>query len=238
MIQGAPPMSALATFLVVLKIWRTFRDPQNAYACNGRFSETSCLFITLSLPYIVFIVFLLVSLVLQIKVPQSLSANNGLYCTTYGISFRRYSVPSLSIIMLALMFGFEVAIAIRYYRSRRRIITSFPLAHRSTSLGLIIRIALFNLYLFVTFGASIVFLSGRTRPWPYMIQAAPFLLFATQKNVILAWCFWLKNKKAIPTRSDENMPPLRRAGDPSELDLSHIPISARDAASSPHPIPT
>jgi len=84
-----------------------------------------------------------------------------------------------------------VAIAIRYYLARRRIATSFPLAKRRTSLGLVIRISLFNAYLFVAFGcvpllwifapsllirhfcrASIVFLTGKLHPWPYMVQAA------------------------------------------------------------------
>ncbi|KIM47755.1 hypothetical protein M413DRAFT_22362 [Hebeloma cylindrosporum] len=184
MVQGAPPMTALATFLVVFKIWRTFKNPGQMSGPN-HCSESTTQFITISLPYVAFVVFVLISVVLQIKIPQSLTTANGLYCTTSGTPFRRWSVPILSIIMLALMIGFEVAIAIRYYLARRRIVTSFPLARRRTSLGLVIRISLFNVYLFVALGASVVFLTGKLQPWPYMIQAAlplmAFLLFASQK---------------------------------------------------------
>lgn len=189
-----------------------------------------CPFQTLSLPYVIFLIFLLISAVLQIRFPHTLDRSNGLYCTFSGITFRRWSVPIFSVLVLVLMIGFEIAIAVRYYSARRRIVTSFPLASRSTSLGLVIRITLFNMYLFVTFGASVVFLSGKLQAWAYMIQAAlplvAFLLFATQKNVILAWCIWRKKRKEM--HSDNSMPALRKPG-------TNVDMNINIAATTPGP---
>ncbi|KAJ3516090.1 hypothetical protein NLJ89_g1350 [Agrocybe chaxingu] len=202
MVHGAPPMAAFATFIVVFKasreqscfyshlnlsriqIWQTFRDPHGVWLGRS-WTDTQTLFITIILPYIVFFIFFIISVVLQDRNPEAVSPGNGLYCTVY-IPFRGWSVPMFSIVMLALMIGFEVAIGIRYYRSHKRIVTNFPLAPRTTSLGLVVRITLFNLYLFVTFCASIVFLTGkRNQSWPFMVQAAlplvAFLVFASQK---------------------------------------------------------
>ncbi|KAH9486510.1 hypothetical protein JR316_0000575 [Psilocybe cubensis] len=215
MLNGAPPMAGVGTFLVVFQIWRTFRDPISLRVYGGRqCSEKAALFVTLSLPYIVFILFTITSLVLQIKSPHTLDRSNGLYCTVTGLAFRRWSVPLSTVTILILMLGFEIAIAIRYYLARQRILNSFPLANRSTSRGLVIRISLFNIYLLITFGASVVFLSGAIQPWAYMVQAAlsmvAFVLFATQKNVFDAWCFWKKSNNE--THSDESVPALRKHG--------------------------
>ncbi|KAF9567029.1 hypothetical protein CPC08DRAFT_758652 [Agrocybe pediades] len=226
LINGTPTMSGVATFLVVFQIWRTFRDPLEQRVYRGRCgcSEKATLIIMLSLPYIVFFIFLIISIVLQIKFPDSLDRRNGLYCTIMGVPFRRWSVPMFSIALLLLMIVFESSIALRYYRARKRIVSSFPLAHRSTSRGLVIRISLFNLYLFVTFGASIVFVTGKAKAWPYMIQAGlplvAFLLFASQKNVLMAWCFWRKpSKERFSGDSDPPQPFNRTRSTETDVDL-------------------
>ncbi|PPQ67154.1 hypothetical protein CVT25_005755 [Psilocybe cyanescens] len=225
-LNGAPPMAGVGTFLVVFQIWRTIRDPISRRIYRGRqCSEKATLIVTISLPYIVFIIFSLVSAVLQVRTPHILDRTNGLYCTVTGVPFRRWSVPLSTVAILILMLGFETAIAIRYYLARRRIVNSFPLASRSTSLGLIIRISLFNVYLLVTFGASLVFLSGAIQPWAYMIQAGlsmvAFLLFATQKNVVLVWCFWRKNRKE--SHSDDSMLALQKHGPNGDVSVNLAP---------------
>ncbi|KAF9486294.1 hypothetical protein BDN70DRAFT_926559 [Pholiota conissans] len=231
-LQGTTPMVAIATFLLVFKTWRTFRDPFSP-------SARCILCFTLSVPYLVFILLLLISVGNQLAAPSTLNANNGLYCTTSGVPFRRYMIPIFSIILAALMIAFEIAIAVRYYRSRKRIITNFPLALRSTSLSLIIRLGLFNVYLFVTIGASSTFIAGRARAWAYMVQAAlplvAFILFATQRNILLTWCFWLK-RKYLPNRCEDNIPESRSIR-PSEsgIDLSYTPIHRRDVACNSQP---
>ncbi|CAA7265910.1 unnamed protein product [Cyclocybe aegerita] len=223
MVHGAPPMAAFATFIVVFKIWQTFRDPHGIWLGRS-WTDTQTLFITIILPYIVFFIFFVISVVLQDRNPEAVSPGNGLYCTVYA-PFRGWSVPMFSIMMLALMIGFEVAIGVHYYRSHKRIVTNFPLAPRTTSLGLVIRITLFNMYLFITFCASIVFLTGkRNQSWLFMVQAAlplvAFLVFASQKNVILSWCFWIDTRKEHPSTSDTSMPTLRHT--PSDTHIDHL----------------
>ncbi|PPQ97837.1 hypothetical protein CVT26_012947 [Gymnopilus dilepis] len=185
---------------------------------------------TLSLPYIVYMVFLSASIAIQFKHPSSIDRRNGLYCTVSGIPLyvpdtfgmetsllsgisRRYSVPISSVIFLALIMGFEVSILLRYYSGRKLIASSFPLATTTTSRGLIIRITLFNVYLVFTLSASVVFLLGKIEAWAYMIQAsvplAAFAVFATQKNVVRTWLFWVGAKEA--SYSGRGTPPFRQA---------------------------
>ncbi|KDR85456.1 hypothetical protein GALMADRAFT_361430 [Galerina marginata CBS 339.88] len=202
-------------------IWRMFQDPTTRRAYTKRHcSERFTLIFRLAMPYIIYIIFLVISIVLQVKFPQSLDRRNGLYCTVAGIPFRHWSVPIVSIVFLLLMLVFECSIVIRYYFARKLIVSSFPLASRTTSGGLIIRITLFNVYLLITFGASIVFLSGEVQVWAYMIQAsvplAAFVLFATQRNVIHTWCFWLQEE----VHSDDSMPHSRKPETDRDINLT------------------
>ncbi|KAF8203819.1 hypothetical protein BJ912DRAFT_213723 [Pholiota molesta] len=229
MLQAATPMCAVATFLLIFKIWRTFRDPYSR--------PVACVqFITLSLPYLVFILLLCISVGYQLAAPSSLTAKNGVYCTALGIPFRKYSIPVFSIFIVGLMVGFEIAISVHYYRSRKLIATNFPLAHRNTSLSLIIRLTVFNVYLLITLGASANFLIGHAHSWAYIIQAPlpllAFVLLATQRNVLLTWYFWLRKKKNLPNHSDDNIPKSRSSRtSESEIDLAYPPVHSREVAS-------
>ncbi|KAF8913113.1 hypothetical protein CPB84DRAFT_1760377 [Gymnopilus junonius] len=199
MIFGAPPMSAVATFLVVLQIWKSIRNPFTPPSRRQRrCSENVHLIVTLFQPYVVYIIFLIISVGLQLKYPTSLDRRNGLYCTVSGI-------PLYHIFMTCL-----ASILLRYYSGRKLIAASFPLATSTTSHGLIIRITLFNIYLIVTLRR---YFFREVEAWAYMIQAsvplAAFILFATQRNVIQTWLFWLRKKE--DSYSAGSVPPARQA---------------------------
>jgi len=212
LIHGTIPMCGTSTLLLVVEIWWTVRDPsQRGWVFWRKLRRV----ISIILPYVVLAVFVVITVMIQLRNPDGVAAANGLYCSlTFG-RFRRLGVPVYSLVMASLMVFFEVSICLRYYRLRKYINESFPMAPRhdfnSRSLSIIVRIALFNLYLFVTFVATIFFLKSKFVAWPYMVQAGlglvAFILFSSQKSIIRTWCFWRRNPKHTPaTLSDESSP--------------------------------
>ena len=97
-----------------------------------------------------------------------------------------------------------VAIAVRYFRTKRTISDNFPLADTRKSPAMVLRILVFNLYTLITlryargalsaeqvfidymkYSAGIVFLSHVTWAWPYVIQAGRKCSF-TKLAIILS----------------------------------------------------
>ncbi|TFK36963.1 hypothetical protein BDQ12DRAFT_232379 [Crucibulum laeve] len=212
LIHGAPTMSAVSTLVVVVEIWWTFREPT---ASRGtRWPRNTRLTLGLTLPYIAFVVFTLISGVLQNQHPDLL-ITNGLYCTYAGDPFRRWGVSVFCVTMLILIIIFEIAIGVRFYRLYRQIRSVFPLADRKTSPTLVIRVLIFNLYSVITLSAGILFLTDTLRAWPFMVQAAlpitATIIFGTQQDLFKAWCF-CRRKPNIEsnTASNESIPTFRR----------------------------
>ncbi|PPR00380.1 hypothetical protein CVT24_004442 [Panaeolus cyanescens] len=147
-ILGAPPMTAVSTTLVIFKIWWTFRTAQNtAFRQRRRWLKVLSKVLLLAAPYLTFIAFVLISIGLQIKYPKSFDERNGIYCTGYGVKERQWLVPLFCVVSIILMILFQGLLIIRYINNRKRLVRSFPLLDKSTSRSLVIRVALFNLYM-------------------------------------------------------------------------------------------
>lgn len=157
--------------------------------------------IKLAIPYIIFLIFTIITGVLQTRLPEYVHAANGLYCTFYQDPFRRYGFTIFCSTAAVLMFGFELAIAIRYLYMWRQISLGFPLANRTISPTLVLRLTLFNVYSIISVGAGVTFVAYNTSlpSWPFMIQAgSPLVIalaFGTSKDLFLAWCFWKRKRK-------------------------------------------
>ncbi|KAG2022953.1 hypothetical protein CC2G_000665 [Coprinopsis cinerea AmutBmut pab1-1] len=196
LLHGTLPMCATATLVVVIQAWSTFRQPELA---NKNWSRSSGLIAKLVVPYIVFFVYTTVTAVLQHYTPEYVNASNGLYCTYYKDPFRRYGVTVYCIVTLSLILLIELAIGLRYFFMWKHITTVFPLADRSTSPAIAVRLTLFNVYSIFSLATGITFVSNNPQPWPYIVQAgmplAVALVFGCQKDYFLAWCFWKKKRK-------------------------------------------
>ncbi|PPR00111.1 hypothetical protein CVT24_008967 [Panaeolus cyanescens] len=191
-VLAAPPMTALSTALVVFKIWWTYRTSQNTeYRNRPRWLKILSRVLLLGAPYFIFAAYTAVSIVLQTIYPGTFDARNGIYCTAYGVKERQWLIPIFCIVCVISMMLFQTLFVIQYLQNRKRLVRSFPLLDKSTSRSLVIRIGLFNLYLFVSFGTGIQFIIGAQSAWPFMIQAGLplvcFLIFGTQKDVLVAW---------------------------------------------------
>ncbi|TFK30901.1 hypothetical protein FA15DRAFT_751890 [Coprinopsis marcescibilis] len=194
--HGTLPMCATSTLVLVVQAWSMFHQPE--LGCK-KWSPSPGLIAKLLVPYIVFLVFAIITAVLQSRNPQYVSSANGIYCTYYKDPFRRLGTGIFSITLLALIIMFEIAVGIRYFCMWRQISNVFPLAVRSTSPALIVRLVIFNLYSLFSLGAGIVFLYGKPPSWPYMVHAGlPLmvaLVFGCQKDILLAWSFWKQKRK-------------------------------------------
>ncbi|KAF9454108.1 hypothetical protein P691DRAFT_847985 [Macrolepiota fuliginosa MF-IS2] len=190
-IHGAAPMCVVATLTLVIQAsteyLNTFREPpaQQMTSPRSRWPKTLRLRIMLAMPYVIFAAFVLLTAFLQRQKGVDTGGWNGLYCTLRGSTIIRYAVPAFCTAILAAIVGFEVAIAIRYFRMQRTISDSFPLAETKKSRAMVIRVLAFSLYTLVTLSAGVLFLSGSTLAWPYMVQAAlplsAFVVFGAQK---------------------------------------------------------
>lgn len=213
MSHGSSPMVAVSTLILVVQTWLTFREPTQSFG-GQRWSQTTKLAFTIATPYIVFILFTVLTSVLQARDPQTVRAPTGLYCSIYGTFFGRWGVQAFCTVSLVLIVAFEAAIGVRYIQMRKQMSSVFPLANRTTSLALVVRVALFNVYSVITLGVGILLLANNFSAWPVMIQAAlplaAAVVFGTQKDVFLVWYFWKKKRRSEDRRSRESIPVFRR----------------------------
>jgi len=204
LVHGASPMCVVATLALVIQLWSTLREPplqRTTVLSRSRWPSTLRLRIMLVVPYIVFVTFVILTALLQRRKGVVVGSWTGLYCTLEGEMIVRYAVPAFCTATLVIIVGFEVAIVVRYFRMQRTISGKFPLADTQKWTAMIIRVFAFSVYTLVTLCAGVLFLSGNTSPWPYMVQAAlplsALLVFGTQKDIFLIWVFW-KPYPAIP----------------------------------------
>jgi len=203
MIHGAPPMSVIATLVVVVQLWSTFLDPE----VTTHFALDSWprmkLLTALALPYVAFFVFAFWAALVQMRRPELLEVSHGLYCTVSGEEnpFGRLAVQTFCIITLSFVIFFEVVIAFCYFTRRKRISAVFPLAHSQTNLKIALQVIAFSLWTVITFSAGVFFLTNHLNPWPLFAEAslplAVFLVFGFQKDVLVAWGLFKRCKSRV-----------------------------------------
>ncbi|KAJ8516114.1 hypothetical protein ONZ45_g6533 [Pleurotus djamor] len=210
LIKGAPPMASVAGLLVVIQVFTAIYFPSPPSPLRPRWPATAWLIFSLFLPYIIFGIFALPTAVMIQELPDSLTPANGLYCTTKMEPFRRFSVPVFCTLIVVLIIVLEIAIGIRYYMARSRILRIFPLANRQTSPSMCARVGIFNLYSVATLSAGIFFISNSQSPWPFMVQAAlpltAVVVFGTQRDLFYTWSFWKRRRRKTTEDIESSAP--------------------------------
>ncbi|KAK0208783.1 hypothetical protein DFS33DRAFT_473511 [Desarmillaria ectypa] len=168
MVHGAPSMSAVAGLLVVIQARSFFSQPSSSNTTKRPHSVK----IFLVLPYLVFLVFALMAGILGKLYPERIYTPNDLYCSLRNVGFSQYVVPTFCVTVMAVLVALEVTLVVRYCKMWAHISRVFPLASRRTSLSLLLRVLLFNVYSIVVFSVAVSFLSNFHAHWPYMIQAS------------------------------------------------------------------
>jgi hypothetical protein len=147
----------------------------------------------LVLPWVAFLIFTLVSIVIAVEQPVLVNNTASYYCT---IRFQPllFTVPTYAAIVIVFAVGFEIAIIVmilKRWKSMRNLRVTNP-----ASFSMLVRIIIFTLYGFVSLGACIAFISSVQNAAPYLIEAslplAVFVVFGIRKDIVLAYCFWRK----------------------------------------------
>ncbi|KAI0673318.1 hypothetical protein C8Q78DRAFT_616070 [Trametes maxima] len=207
---GAPPMAVVAGLAVVLQIWSTFTEPskETRLANIPRWLKLVAIIVP---PYLVFVAFSLSAGYYGLKNPHWVRVKNGLYCGLMHGKFEMLAVPIFCGVFVALIIGFEVATAVRYFQGRRLIQKVFPLVPpKRPSLSPWCRAGLFLVYATLTLSTCIMDLRQDMTAFGYMIQAAlplaAFLIFGLQKDVLLSWMFCSRKTKWVPDDPNFTVP--------------------------------
>ncbi|KAI9460531.1 hypothetical protein BJY52DRAFT_260378 [Lactarius psammicola] len=189
MIMGAIPMVGVAALTVVLQIWATFQSPGSIIF--DTFERPGVPFILLASPYVTFFGYLLGSIVVVTQRPDSVWANNGLYCFFNLKAIWYYLVPVTCLVVVAITALLEAAVVVEWYLRWRGLKKAFPLADQKAQALICLRVCLFTMYTWCALAAALLLRQESTPAVPYLFEAglplATFLVFATQQDILEAW---------------------------------------------------
>lgn len=189
MIMGAIPMVGVAALTVVLQIWATFQPPGSFIF--ETFERPGVPFILLTAPYAAFFGYLLGSILIVTQRPDSVWANNGLYCFFNLKAVWYYLVPITCLFLIAITAILEVAILVEWYLRWRGLRKAFPLADKKAQALVCLRVCLFTVYTWFSLATALLLRMESSPGIPYLFEAglplAAFLVFATQEDILAAW---------------------------------------------------
>jgi len=212
MIMAILPAVIVAALMVVLQTWATFQDPGSAIFTASKKSWMT--FILLASPYFTFLGYLLGSIVVVTSSPDSVWADNGLYCFFKPTVTWYYLGPFSCLVLLAVTGVLEFVVVIQWYRRWYRMKKAFPLADRKAQILICFRACLFSVYTWLAFVASISFRGNGTPTGSYLSEAGlplvAFLVFGTQKDILDAWGI----RRAAPQETSAATPDQQQATSP------------------------
>lgn len=193
LLYGTPTMAVVAMLVLIIEIWSAFY-PTCEPAFFAGLPHGMRLFIILSPPYLVLLIFTLAAVYVAASNPEMVDAANGLYCAIHVEHFERFTTSVFCIVVLLTVTAFEVAIAVKSYRGWRDIKDVCPDADvRKPSLSPCFRATVFLVYSWITFGACIIVMASPENldRFSFMAQAAlpltAFIVFSTQTDVAGVW---------------------------------------------------
>ncbi|KAH9965477.1 hypothetical protein BC827DRAFT_859959 [Russula dissimulans] len=156
-------------------------------------------------PYIVFIIFLIPTLLLGFRRPDTVTrARRTFYCSieSRDLSLVTIAFTSTNVIIavgLGAMLSYQICNFLRILSQTRRLqISIIPLA---------IRLILFMMYLFIALLTSLWSIRDNFTYirdiYSSTLGVVYFLTFGTQRDVFRAWCFWRKDDAGSKTETTE-----------------------------------
>jgi len=196
--MGVLPMVGVAAFTVVLRIWAAFQDPGSVVFST--FEKRFVLFVLLLSPYVTFLCFLLVAILVATTLSDSVGARNGLYCFFKPTIIRQYLTPITCTVLVGMTTILAAGIAVQWYRRWHRVKQAFPLAPRKAQAIICFRACLFTAYTWFILFVSLYFQKKESSVL-YLAEAglplATFIVFGTQRDMLEAWGIL----KGAPSRS-------------------------------------
>ncbi|TDL26181.1 hypothetical protein BD410DRAFT_826041 [Rickenella mellea] len=189
MVHGVVPMVATSYVFLVLHIWNALGLPGSTWSGTHRRATAMTM---IAMPYIVFLLFSVASVVVVVNSPDTLSQSNSYFCTLVYKPLMQ-SVPAVAAILVLVALTIEVGIFAKIF-SRMR--DQNGKIDRS-AFSMVIRIGVFSVFAIVAMVTCMAFVVGSEHPLLYIVQASlplvVFLVFATRRDLILTWCFRRKD---------------------------------------------
>jgi len=154
-VMGVLPMVGVAAFTVVLRIWAAFQDPGSVIFTM--FEKRFVLLILLLSPYVTFLCFLLVAILVATTLSDSVGARNGLYCFFKPTIIQQYMTPITCTVLVGMTAILAAGIAVQWYRRWHRVKQAFPLAPRKAQAIICFRACLFTAYTWFILFVSLYF---------------------------------------------------------------------------------
>ncbi|KZS89438.1 hypothetical protein SISNIDRAFT_489125 [Sistotremastrum niveocremeum HHB9708] len=207
------------------------------------------LILTLAIPYVHFVAYSTITAVLVNANPQNAYRNpNSFYCTLRNPTFGIIQGAELNALVLVALI-FQVKTGLLYWKRRKAVGKYKPTAESSVNLSTFIRLAVFTLWQLIgyeiahqksvpdlssddlsrlisnagSFGSELWSLVTVRHAIMSVIAASipfvVFLVFSTQKDIMLKWCFW-KAMESPRNRGTE----AHRVGNPATYGPKHDDI--------------
>ncbi|KZT35485.1 hypothetical protein SISSUDRAFT_1051367 [Sistotremastrum suecicum HHB10207 ss-3] len=216
--HGVDPAAVSALCLLSVESWRL----ANGETVDSRWSAPR-LILTLAIPYAHFVAYLIVTTVLVIADPHNAYRGaDSFYCTVANTTFGLIQSVELNALVLVTLI-FEVKTGLLYWKRRKTVEKYKPNPETNLNRSTFIRLTVFTLWQFigllgnsVSFGSNWYHIAGM-RYAMYIIAASiplvVFLVFSTQKDIMLKWCFW----KAVESPHSRGTEPDRAGNPPSNI---------------------
>ncbi|KAF5368625.1 hypothetical protein D9758_002267 [Tetrapyrgos nigripes] len=194
LVDGVPALAATAALITVAQIWFSLqRAPSTSSIFKPTLSETRrhrlILAFLIILPYIVFFAFGLASYLYGTRYQNSTGLNE-LYCSMDRDEF----IPAYCTAIVVVVIIFQVAIMVKYIKTRRKASDAFPLTDKTFPASLAVRVMIFSVVALLVLCIGVSFMSNDLSSYPYMMQAslplAAVITFGSQQNLLRVWCFW------------------------------------------------
>ncbi|KAJ3553835.1 hypothetical protein NM688_g3403 [Phlebia brevispora] len=222
LIGAIPILTCTATFIVACHLWHVYDDPEvHEYTSRHKRLTT---FSQLVIPYIAFGIFVAIGAAISVQHPDKVDREQRYFYCSLDWNSLTYAVDFLSAILCLMAAALEahiVSVGFRRWRLSRR--AGVP---TDQTVFLHIRIFVFTLYLLGSTMVNLVSNWVEISVVPDLllasVGAAFFVIFATQKDVISAWRFWRRPRRAhvlhvsSPT-TNPLVPILRAKGETRDL---------------------
>ncbi|KAI0262171.1 hypothetical protein BC834DRAFT_845160 [Gloeopeniophorella convolvens] len=229
--DAGPPMWGAAIFALVVQVWTKVE------AVFGKERKPlRWLIIMLAAPYVAFLGFFVLTYVLGSQHPDAVTRERRmLYCSIESrvaslTSIGFTAIVSFSAIGLAARMCFRMYQFLRLVRRTQR---------QVNAVRLVLRLVAFMTYLFIALSASLWSIRDHSDTFVRDIYVSTlsisyFLIFATQSDVVDAWCFWRgrRARRAADAGAKVDTPPRPSGALLRPGDLESIPGSAAPSAPS------
>ncbi|TDL28318.1 hypothetical protein BD410DRAFT_834441 [Rickenella mellea] len=199
MVYGAPPLATTATLALATQLWFTLHQSIGDSSTTQPHHVHRRNLVLVIVPYIIYVVFLVESLVIGLSVPDRVvRADSDVYCVVISGLPGKISAFYVLMAMLAtvILEAFICRVIARNWFKFRGV------QKKGASLGVVVRVVAFTTFGVGVVATSLVFLTHVSNVIPNIFLAAmplaATLIFGTQMDIFQAWWIFRRTRNSSP----------------------------------------